>query len=110
VEAQVRLVVHAVQALDHRLLELVDYLRALAGGGIDAVHPLVVDLYLEVGRPAAVATQPGANGVLALLGGALHGLILGWPANAGNRPLYGRRRIATLTLHRPDRLNAIVPP
>ena len=43
-----RLVVHAVKALDHRLLELVDDLRALAGLGIDLVNALVVDLYLQV--------------------------------------------------------------
>ena len=57
---QVRLVVHAVQALHDRLLDLVDDLRALARLGIDLVDALVVDLDLEVGRPAAVAAQPGA--------------------------------------------------
>jgi hypothetical protein len=48
VEAQVRLVVHALQALHHRLLHLVHYLAALAAGRIDAVDSLVVDLNLEV--------------------------------------------------------------
>ena len=61
VEAQVGLVVHAVQALHDRLLELVDDLGALAGSGIDAVDALVVDLHLEVRRPAAVAAQPAAD-------------------------------------------------
>ncbi len=47
-EAQVGLVVHAVEALHDRLLDLVDDLRALARDGIDLVDPLVVDLHLEV--------------------------------------------------------------
>ena len=60
-EAQVGLVVHAVQALHDRLLDLVDHLRALARVGVDLVDPLVVDLHLEVLRPAAVAAQPAAR-------------------------------------------------
>ena len=58
---EVRLVVHAVQALDDGLLELVDHLGALAADGIDPVDALVVDLHLELLRPAAVAAQPGAD-------------------------------------------------
>ena len=60
-EAEVRLVVHAVQALHDGLLELVDDLGALAGVGVDLVDALVVDLHLEVRRPAAVAAQPGSG-------------------------------------------------
>ena len=67
VEAEVGLVVHALQALDDRLLHLVDDLAALAALGIDPVDPLVVDLDLEVLRPAAVAPQPAPD-----LGRALH--------------------------------------
>src|SRR6266851_6500229 len=69
-----RLVVHAVQALHDRLLELVDDLGALAGLGIDLVDALVMDLYLEVLGPAAVAAQPAARTGLGRPG--LHGLIL----------------------------------
>src|SRR3954454_7149326 len=58
-EAEVRLVVHAVQALHDGLLHLVDDLGPLAGLGIDLVDALVVHLHLEVGGPAAVAAQPG---------------------------------------------------
>ena len=56
-----RLVVHAVQALDHGLLELVDHLGALAAHRIDPVDPLIVDLDLELLGPAAVTAQPGAD-------------------------------------------------
>ena len=97
-----RLVVHAVQALDDRLLELVDDLGALAGVGVDPVDPLVVDLHLELLRPAAVAAEPGA-------------------ARSSVRHACDSRRtvpdvlyevdgrVATLTLNRPERLNAITP-
>ena len=61
VEAEVRLVVHALQALHHRLLHLVDDLAALAALRIDPVDPLVVHLHLEVLRPAAVAPQPAPD-------------------------------------------------
>ena len=61
VEDQVRLVVHAVQALDDGLLQLVDDVGALAGDGVDAVDALVVDLDLEVLGPAAVAAQPRSD-------------------------------------------------
>ena len=47
-EAEVGLVVHAVQALHDGLLQLVDDLGALAGVGVDLVDPLVVDLDLQV--------------------------------------------------------------
>ena len=60
-ETEVRLVVHAVEALHDGLLELVDDFGALAGHGVDLVDPLVVDLDLEVLRPAAVAAQPAAR-------------------------------------------------
>src|ERR1044071_5630735 len=58
-EAEVRLVVHAVQALDDRFLHLVDDLGPFAGLGVDLVDALVVHLHLEVGGPAPVAAQPG---------------------------------------------------
>jgi hypothetical protein len=58
-EPQMGLVVHAVQALDDRLLQLVDHLTTLARLRVDLVDALVVHLHLEVGRPAAVAAQPG---------------------------------------------------
>ncbi len=60
-EAEVGLVVHAVQALHDRLLKLVDDFRALARLGVDLVDTLVVDLDLEVLRPAAVAAKPAAG-------------------------------------------------
>ena len=58
-QAQVRLVVQAVAALDDRLLELVVRVVRLAGLGIDPQDALVVELDLQVLRPAAVAPQPG---------------------------------------------------
>jgi hypothetical protein len=61
------LVVHAVHALDHGLLHLVDDLAALAGVRVDPVYPLVVHLQLEVLGPAAVAAKPAPY-----LGGAVH--------------------------------------
>jgi len=61
VEAEVRLIVHALEALDDRLLHLVDDLAALPGLGVDAVDALVVDLDLQILRPAAVAAQPAAD-------------------------------------------------
>ena len=61
VEAEVRLIVHALKALHDRLLHLVDDLAALAGLRVDPVDPLVVHLHLEVLRPAAVAAQPAAD-------------------------------------------------
>jgi len=67
VEAEVRLIVHALQALHDGLLHLVHDFTALAALGVDPVNPLIVHLHLEVLRPAAVAAQPAAY-----LGGALH--------------------------------------
>ena len=58
-EAEVGLVVHAVEALHDRLLELVDDLGPLAGLGVDLVDALVVHLHLEVRGPAPVAPEPG---------------------------------------------------
>src|SRR4051794_21044527 len=57
-EVQVRLVVQAVQALDDCLLHLLNGLDRLAGLGVDLEDALVMDLNLEVLRPAAVAAQP----------------------------------------------------
>ena len=48
VEAEVGLVVHALQALHHGLLHLVDDLAALAGLRVDAVDAFVVDLDFEI--------------------------------------------------------------
>ena len=61
VEAEMGLVVHALQALDDGLLHLVDDLAALAALGVDPVDPLVMNLHLEVLGPAAVAAQPAAD-------------------------------------------------
>ena len=61
VEAEVRLIVHALQALHDRLLHLIDDVGALSGLGIDAVDALVVELDLEVLGPAAVAAQPAPD-------------------------------------------------
>jgi hypothetical protein len=55
--------VHAVEALHDGLLDLVDDLAALAGDRVDAVDALVVDLHLQLLGPAAVAAQPGADGL-----------------------------------------------
>ena len=57
-EAQVRLVVEAVAALDDRLLQLVVGVICLPGLGVDPQDALVVELDLQVLRPAAVAPQP----------------------------------------------------
>jgi hypothetical protein len=61
VEAEVRLVVHALEALDDRLLHLIDDFAALARLGVDPVDPLVMDLDLKVLGPAAIAAQPAAD-------------------------------------------------
>src|SRR6476619_2892362 len=55
-----RLVVHAVEALHDRLLDLVEPLGEAARLGVDAEDRVVVDLRLEVLGPAAVAAQPRA--------------------------------------------------
>jgi hypothetical protein len=57
--SQVRLVVHAVQALHHRLLDLLDAVGRLARLGLDLEDRVVMDLGFEALRPAAVAPQPG---------------------------------------------------
>src|SRR5207249_12309319 len=72
VEAEMGLVVHAVEALHDGLLELVDDFGSLAGLRVDLVDALVVDLDLEVLRPAAIAAQPAARAGLGG-GGDLHG-------------------------------------
>ena len=58
-DREMGLVVHAVEALDDRLLDLLDPLGGLAGIGVDADNRVVMNLGLEAGRPAAVAAQPG---------------------------------------------------
>jgi hypothetical protein len=58
-EEEVRLVVHAVQALHDGLLLLLDGVHRRAGGGVDAVDPVVVDVELQRRRPAAIAPHPG---------------------------------------------------
>jgi hypothetical protein len=60
-EPEVRLVVHALQALHDGLLHLVDHVGALTRVGVDLVDPLVVHLDLEILRPAAVAAKPGGR-------------------------------------------------
>ena len=47
-EVEVGLVVEAVQALDHGLLDLFDGLDGLPGVGVDLQHSLVMDLYLKI--------------------------------------------------------------
>jgi hypothetical protein len=53
--------VHALEALDDRFLHLVDDLAPLAGLGIDSVDAFVVNLDLEVLRPAAITAEPAPN-------------------------------------------------
>ena len=65
--ARMGLVVHAVHALDHGLLHLLDDLAALAGVRVDPVDSLVVHQQFEVLGPAAVAAKPAPY-----LAGALH--------------------------------------
>ena len=89
-KAEVGLVVHAVQALHDRLLQLVDDFRALAGLGVDLVDPLVVDLHLQVLRPAAVAAQPSARSGLG--GRTVHGVIV-CPSRLGPALCTQRRRV-----------------
>src|SRR6202034_1133464 len=60
-EAEMGLVVHALEALDYGFLDLVDDFGALAADGVDLVDSLVVNLDLEVLRPAAVAAKPAAR-------------------------------------------------
>src|SRR5437763_8369131 len=69
-----RLVVHAVQTLHDRLLQLVDHLGALARLRVDLVDALIVHLHLELLRPAPVAAQPAARTGLGR--GRLHEAIL----------------------------------
>ena len=71
VEAEMRLVVHALAALHDRLLHLVDDLPALARLRVDLVDTLVMHLHFEVLRPASVAPQPAPD-----LGRSLHPGIL----------------------------------
>ena len=78
---------HAVQALHDGLLELVDDLAALAGLRVDLVDALVVHLHLEVGRPAAVAAQPGLG-----LDGRFHRAQHRLRPDGRHRALRGRRR------------------
>jgi hypothetical protein len=70
------LVVHALQALHDCLLHLFDGLHGLPALGVDLEDALVVQLYLEALRPAAIAAQPtrlSANGITC---GTLHPLII----------------------------------
>ena len=55
------LVVHAVEALDDGLLQLVDHLGPLAGHRDDPVDALEMNLYLEPLGPAATTAQPGPD-------------------------------------------------
>src|SRR4051794_6786478 len=103
-EPEVRLVVHAVQALHHRLLQLVDDIGALARLGVDLVDPLVVHLHLEVRRPAAVAPQPGLDAR-----DVRHPSEHMVPAVPGTVEYAQDGAVATLTLARPERLNTITP-
>ena len=48
VKPEMRLIVHALEALHDGLLHLVDHLAALPAVGVDLVDPLVVHLHLEV--------------------------------------------------------------
>jgi hypothetical protein len=54
-----RLVVHAIEALHDRLLDLVDAVGRFTGVVIDAKDRVVVDLRFESLRPAAITTEPG---------------------------------------------------
>ena len=54
-----RLIVHALEALNYCLLKFVNHLGALACGRVDLVDSFVMDLNLEVGRPAPITAQPG---------------------------------------------------
>jgi hypothetical protein len=56
----VRLIVHAIEALHNRLLNLVDPLCGFPAEGIYFQDRVVVNLRLEVLRPAAVAAEPRA--------------------------------------------------
>jgi hypothetical protein len=54
-----RLVVHAVEALNDRLLDLLDAVGGLARLRLNLEDRVVMDLGFEALRPAAVAPQPG---------------------------------------------------
>ena len=94
-EAEVGLVVQAVEALDDGLLDLLDRLDGLAGVRVDLEHALVVDLDLEVLRPAAVAAQParrGADRILVLIPPCAHYPPRGAQASVHSREAAPRRR------------------
>ena len=71
-EREVGLVVQAVEALDDRLLDLLDRLDGVAGLGVDLEHSFVMDLDFEVLGPAAVAPQPARERVDRVSGGSFH--------------------------------------
>ena len=107
VEPQVRLVVHAVQALHDGLLELVDDLGALARVGVDLVDALVVDLHLEVrstSSGSSAASEPIVRGSRTP---PCRRILCSPRGRHSGYELDGA--VATLTLNRPQRLNAIVP-
>jgi hypothetical protein len=84
-EAEMRLIVHAVKALHDGLLELVDDLGSLTGLGIDLVDALVVHLHLEILGPAAVATQPAARSRLRRRSfHGSHSMLSRWPARTSS--------------------------
>jgi hypothetical protein len=57
----VRLVVHALKALHHGFLHLIDHVRALSRIRVNAMNSFVVELHLEVLRPASITPQPATN-------------------------------------------------
>ena len=67
-----RLVVQAVEALHHGLLDLLHGIDRLASVGVDLQDALVMKLHLQVLRPAAIATQPARLRAHGLLRGSLH--------------------------------------
>ena len=66
----------AVEALDDRLLDLLDRIDGLAGVEVDLQDALVVKLNLEVLRPAAVAAKPARLGAKRFGRRSLHASIM----------------------------------
>ena len=70
------LVVEAVEALDDRLLHLLDGVDGLAGIGVNLQYALVVKLHLEVLRPTAITAKPARLGADGFLSRSFHAFIM----------------------------------
>jgi hypothetical protein len=74
--------VHAVEALNDRLLNLVEPFREASRLRIDAKDRVVVDLGLEVLRPAAIAAKPWPAVAGVSVSSPLRGDVRAWLGHA----------------------------